>query len=402
VKTVLVNNLQYRQAEEVWIHPQPGDNVVLTIDRSIQMATERALRKARPETRGAAVVMDCRTGDILAMASLPVFDPNLFTSRISEEDWASLKDEEMRPLFNRTAQGAYQAGSIFKIVVALAGLEAGTLDPNEIFESKGYFQIQGRGRAWRDTAGPGQFDFDRAFYRSSNPYFQHHGMKVGFDKIVEMGRRLGLGRRTGLAIREEAVGYFPDPLDKIKKDGSRWMPGDTANLSIGQGEILVTPLQMAVLTAAVANRGSVLVPRLIDRFEPQGPEAAGHAVRFAPGQVRRDLGVSRANLEVVRTAMLLDVQQRDGTGRSAAVDGLSICGKTGTAQVMEGRSLKEYVTWFVSFAPFDQPRYAVVVVVEGGQSGGSTCAPVAREIYQAILRRERGLPASGEEILAVN
>jgi penicillin-binding protein 2 len=401
VKTVLVNNLQYRQAEEVWIQPQPGDNVFLTIDRSIQIAAEQALKRGRPDPRGAVVVMDCRSADILALVSLPAFDPNFFTSRISEEDWARLRDEESRPLWNRATYGSYPAGSIFKIVVALAALEAGTINPNDIFESKGYFRIQGRSRPWRDTAGPGNFDFNRAFYRSSNPYFQHHGLKVGFEKVVEMGRRVGFGRRTGLATREEAQGYFPDPLDKIKKDGSPWMPGDTANLCIGQGDILVTPLQMAVMTAAVANRGSVLVPRLVDRIEPQDPEGPEQTVRFAPGQVRRDLGVSQSTLEIVRKAMLLDVDHMDGTGRSAAVEGLSVCGKTGTAQVMEGGALKEYVTWFVSFAPYDQPRYVVVVVVEGGQSGGSTCAPVAREIYQAILRRERGLTAAGDRIAAV-
>jgi penicillin-binding protein 2 len=184
-------------------------------------------------------------------------------------------------------------------------------------------------------------------------------------------------------------------LDKIKRDGSRWMPGDTANLSIGQGEIAVTPLQMAVMTAAVANGGKLIEPRLVDRIEPQDSDFGHEAVRFPQGQIRADLRLNPQHLDIVRRGMLMDVEHRDeitgryGTGHLAAVDGLRVCGKTGTAQVMEGRQLKEYTTWFVSFAPYDNPRYTIVIVIEGGASGTWTCAPVARDIYQAIVKRER-------------
>jgi penicillin-binding protein 2 len=380
--------------------------VALTIDLPLQEATARALRNALPETRGAAVVMDCWTGDILAMSSVPTFDPGLFTGRISEEQWAQLSDEKLTPQLNRATYGTYLPGSIFKIVVALACLEAGTIQTSEVFESKGYYQVNGRGHIWGDTAGPGHFDFWRAFYLSSNPYFQDHGVRLGFEKVVEMGRRLGLGRRTGLATRQEAAGYFPYPLDKIKRDGSRWMPGDTANLSIGQGEISVTPLQMAVMTAAIANGGKLLEPRLIDRIEPQDPDAAQETVRFPQGQIRADLRLAPRNLDIVRRGMLMDVEHKDevtgryGTGHPAAVEGLRVCGKTGTAQVMDGRHLKEYVTWFVSFAPYDNPRYTVVVVIEGGASGTWTCAPVAHDIYQAIVHREQ--EGKAEAALALN
>ena len=408
VKSVLVNNLQYRQAEEILAPPQPGQNVVLTLDLPIQRATERALSSVQPNTRGAAVVMDVRNGDVLAMASAPAFDPNAFTGRISEEEWAKMMDEELRPQLNRAAYGTYPPGSIFKIIVSLAGLETETIQTEALFESGGFYQINGRGHHWRCTAPAGHYDFNRAFYLSCNCYFIDHGLRLGFERIAEMGRRCGLGARTGLSTRQEAAGYFPEPTDKIKRDGSRWMPGDTANLCIGQGELLVTPLQMAVMTAAIANGGKVLEPRVVDRIEPQEPGDGRAVVRFPSGQIRADLRANPRNLEVVRNAMLLDVEHRDangrldGTGRRAAVEGMRICGKTGTAQVMQGRKLKEYITWFVSFAPFESPRYAVVVVVEGGSSGSGTCAPVAHDIYEAILKREQPAPAPSSGSLASN
>jgi penicillin-binding protein 2 len=409
VKSVLVNNLQYRQGEEILMAPQPGQNVVLTIDLPTQRATERALRNVNAEPRGAAVVMDCRTGDVLAMASVPSFDPNLFTAaHIPEEEYDKLMDLELRPQINRATYGVYPPGSIFKIIVSMAGLEAGLIHTNDEFEARTFYQINGKGHPWSCTAPAGKYDFDKAFYLSCNCYFIDHGLQIGFEKIADMGRRFGLGSRTGFTTRLESAGYFPDPSEKIKKDGTRWMPGDTANLCIGQGEILVTPLQVAVMTAAIANGGKVLEPRLVDRIEPPDPTTGGDTVRFPAGQIRRQLNLDPRNLAIVREAMQLDVThrdekgRRDGTGRYAAVEGMQVCGKTGTAQVMEGHILKEHITWFVSFAPFDNPRYAVVIVVEGGTSGGGTCAPVAHDIYKAILERAQGAPLKPEHSVALN
>jgi len=396
IKLVLVNSMQYRQSEEMWIEPEPGQNVVLTIDLAIQQAAERALAAYRDgaSTRGAVVVMDANNGDILAAASSPAIDSNEFMSSLSPDRWAAMKDENLLPLFNRALYGTYQPGSTFKIITGLACLEAG-LNPDETFQSKGYFQLRPRGRQWRDTAGEGAFNFRRAFCYSSNPYFQSNGVfRAGPQRIMEMGQRFGLGEPTGVTKNLEAKGYYPNHEDLRKKDGGRWMPGDTANLCIGQGELTVTPLQMAVLTAAVANGGKLWQPRLVARVERQESDSKHPVVEYPAGQLRGAALVNPQHLALVRQAMLDDVEYRDplppyrrATGYKAFVKGMRVCGKTGTAQVFdEHGQLKEYTTWFVSFAPFESPRYVVVVVIEGGGSGGGDCCPIAEVVYQALLK----------------
>jgi penicillin-binding protein 2 len=395
VKLVQVNSMNYRESEEILVTAEPGQNVVLTLDLDIQKAAERALSSAGPATRGAAVVMDVRSGDILAMASAPSFDPNRFIAGFSQAEWAEMSDEQLTPLFNRAAYGLYPPGSIFKVMVALAALEAG-LDPSQVFHySRSYFR-QGA-RIIRDPAGPGFYNFRKALSASSNQYFLEQGSAIGPERMVEMSRRFGLGRPTGLLSRQEARGYLPNSQQLRKRDGSRWMPGDSWNLSIGQGEILVTPLQMAVATAAIANGGRVLQPRLMMEIEDQHFPGANNSFRIPPGQVLDSARVQPRHLETLRTGMLAVVEDVEGTGRRAFLPGMRIAGKTGTAQVMHGSRLKEYITWFVSFAPYEAPRYAVVVVVEGGTAGGQTCAPLARDIYRALLDREKRAPGKGEQ-----
>lgn len=387
VKSVLVNSMGYRQSETVWTPVVPGKNVVLTIDHTIQQAAEDALDGAMRETKGAVVVMDPWSGDILAMASSPSFDPNLFVPSISHEDYAALSDTNTRPQINRAVQENYHPGSIFKIVTSLACLEAG-LDPEEVF----YLNSGARGlyvgkRFIRDTAREGEYDFRRAFLKSSNSYFITNSLEYGVEHIVRLGERLHLGERTGLPTAQEVPGNFPS-LKSIQQKG--WTPGDTANLCIGQGPIDVTPLQMAIMTAAIANGGRVLYPRLVDRVEPANPGTDEKPVFYPPGRIRDDLGVKPSSLKVVKEAMLADVEDEEGTGRSAGVPGIHIGGKTGTAQITNPRGyVTGQITWFVSFAPYDNPGYVVVVMVENGIAGGATCAPVAREIYQALLEQER-------------
>lgn len=390
VKMVQINSMAYRHAERMVVEPEPGRDVFLTLDLSVQRAAERALSRLSTNQQGAAVAMDVRSGEILALASGPTFNPNFFIH--APTNWTEVYQGwlETQAEFNRAAYGTYEAGSTFKIVVALAGLEAGLLDPDEIFTSAGEYRLPGRSRAIRDTAGAGNFDLRSAFYKSSNPYFIHHGLRVGPGRLVALGRSFGLGERTGLSTGQESAGYFPDPANLRKKDGSRWMEGDTANLSIGHGELLVTPLQMAVLTAAVANGGKVLEPRIERAVMSLDSVVTAAKLPAMQPIVRRELGVHRRHLEMLVQAMADDVAHPAGTGRAARLEGFAICAKTGTAELPTDRK-----TWFVSFAPREDPRYAVVVEVTNGVSGGHTCAPMAREIYQALIRAEKEADGKG-------
>ena len=387
-ESVLVNSLGYRQSENIGNQPEPGHNAVLTLDLDLQRAAENSLAAHRgADARAAVVVMDVRNGDVLAMASSPAFNPVY-----SENDATRLADGTLRPAINRATQENYAPGSIFKVVIALAALEAG-LDPNTIVDNPGYVYV-GR-RHITDLAPPGQYNLRSAIIYSCNTYFITVGLRAGIDNIVRMAEKFHFGERTGLHTRQETRGELPS-LARVH-DG--WRDGDTANLCIGQGELSVTPLQMAVAYSAIANGGKVFWPRLVARIEPQDPASREMTTNFPSALVRDQIGVSARNLKILRDAMLAETVE--GTGQPAQVPGLKICGKTGTAEVMNSRSQKiDRTTWFASFAPYENPRYAVVVMVESGTFGGPTCAPIAHDIYEMILEKEK--TASGRILAAVN
>jgi len=398
-KSVLVNNLGYRQTEQIGSEAEPGRNVVLTIDARLQRASEHALLRAGATPRGAVVILDVRNGDVLALASAPAPNPNHFVHGFPPGELDRLNDPILRPQINRATQEQYAPGSIFKTVVGLAALEAG-LNPDQPVLVEADPRRPGKGciyvgrRKIDDTVAPGPYDFRRALLKSSNAYFITNGLRAGVQNLIRLGQRLHLGERVGLPTRQESPGTLPS-LRRVSGPG--WFDGDTANLCIGQGPIAVTPLQMAVVTAALANGGKVFWPRLVDRIEPPDQAVGAAVVRFPSGRLRDELHVSARNLRLLHDAMLADVEDPEGTGRAAAVPGLRICGKTGTAQVTdEHNRLVGHTAWFISFAPYERPRYAVVVMVEGGGSGGGTCAPVAREIYTAL--RQGDVP--GGEVLA--
>jgi penicillin-binding protein 2 len=271
--------------------------------------------------------------------------------------------------------------------VALAGLEAGTINPSVTITNPGFIRVGNR--PIRDTAPPGVYNFQLAFIKSCNTYFIHYGLEMGVDKILSMGRRFHLGESVELPTLQNVRGFFPNRewIQRQRGRGDPWTDGDTANLSIGQGAIAVTPLQMAVMTAAVANGGKVLYPRIVQRIEPQEPAGDEDTAQVFPNRVRNELGVKPANLALIRDAMRGDVED-EGSGWRAAVAGMQVCGKTGTAEVKRGGMLVDKITWFVSFAPYENPRYVVVVMVQSGASGGGTCAPIAQQIYRAIKERE--------------
>jgi penicillin-binding protein 2 len=390
-KMVVINNSGYRQSETLWTRPEPGEDVTLTIDLDIQKAAVNALGSG---VRGAVVVMDATNGDILAMASAPTYDPNFFVTHHDEASWHAemnyMTDTNSRPQINRAMYENYPPGSIFKIVVSLAALEQGALDPNAVYESPGRYQLPGKSIG--DTAGAGPFAFEKAFAKSSNCYFIDKGIKPGvLARMIMLGEHLHLGERTDLlGGRQEAHGHFPTP-NKIKKG---WHLADTAYLSIGQGWIDVTPLQMAVMGAAVATGGKVFWPRLISEIRSYGSDEPTKV--FPAGRVRDILPVSPRSLAIVREGMIADVEGRyEGTGHEAAVPGLAIAGKTGTAEVEKNGHIdrEAQIVWFVSYAPVNAPRWVVVAMVEGGASGGRTCAPIARKVYEGIMAKDKRIGA---------
>ena len=378
-RSVLVNNLGYRQSDSIPVPTQPGSNIVLTLNLKIQEAALRALEETGVKA-GAAVVLDVNSGDVIAMASMPVFDPNQFTPGISHKLWNSYLNAAPSPLIFRAAQEQYPPGSVFKIISGLAALENG-LNPTNQFYSAGYVRV-GRRRI-DDTAAAGHYDFERAFLKSSNTYFIENALakSQGIEPILAMGRQFYLGEKTGLLPEQEAAGQFPS-LESVRK---RWSDGDTANIAIGQGPISVTPLQVALYTAVIANGGTMYWPRLVDRIESPDPNEAGRALHFPKARVRGRLMVRPENLKVVQRAMLADVTLDAGTGKRARIEGYEVCGKTGTAEVKSREHGKYKITWFTSYAPFEAPRYAVVVMAERGASGGGTCAPAAKKIYEALI-----------------
>lgn len=400
-KNLLVNNMQYRQSENVWQPPKPGDDLVLTVDVEVQKAAELALKQNGLGIRGAVVAMDVTNGDILAMASAPSFDPNDFVPSISHDIYAKYNDQENKPMLNRASFGIYQPGSSFKIVVALAGLEAGKINLHEQIFSPGFY-VRGRGKPMACTAGAGYFDFHRAFIKSCNCYFAEYGIRIGLDDLLHMGNEFCLGQKTGLPTRQDLGGHFPAVGTRKKNMGGRWSDGDTANLSIGQGDIAVTPMQMTVLAAAVANGGTVFWPRLVERLESDDDGNRTIIQTYETARVRNIVKINPANLRILHEAMRDDVADPEGTGARAAVKGWQVCGKTGTAVLEHTGSGSEShrITWFVSFAPFDSPRYAVVAMVENGASGGRACAPIVKRVYEALQKMEQ-TPRAGEKTLVM-
>lgn len=390
-KSVVVNNRGHRQSERITTPVEAGQNVVLTLDLKIQREAEASLRRHAADHFGAVVVMDVESGDILALASAPASDPNYFITNFPPGEYQSWTNAEAGLQKNRATYEVYQPGSAFKTIIALAALENG-LNPNEIYQvapdprrqSGGAFFLGNK--TWHDTVSPGPYDLRLAIMKSSNAYFINAGLRPGvFPRVMELARRLHLADTNGLPLRQGSHGHFPTP-ESIRSD---WTLGNVADISIGQGQMDVTPVHMAVLTCALANGGKVLWPRLVSRVEPQEPLSSESPTIVPSGRVRDHLGVSQRSLQLVRDAMKDETEDNEGTGKHARVSGLRICGKTSTAERMN-RGEKHNTTWFISFAPYEAPaRYAVVVMVEDGASGGASCAPVARDIYRKLFNLDQ-------------
>lgn len=366
--------------------PVSGNNVHLTLDARIQYIAEKALRAVG---RAAAVVIDPNNGDILAMASVPSYDPNSFIPAIATADWNALIGDSTDPLINR-ALSAYAPGSTYKIPTALAGLRAGLEDAH--LNCSGGVQYGNKVMAcWiaSKNGAHGTLDLENSIRVSCNAYFYQFGNKAGIDQIVATGHMLGLGEKSGLPLTGEAPGILPGPAWlQANYPRERWTSGHTANVSIGQGFVLATPLQMAMVSATVANGGMSYYPRLVDKVV--APD--GTVVRQEPVKIRANLaegGILPQKLEIVRRGMWDVVNRGGGTAASARIKNYEVAGKTGTAQFWRGK-VKDNHTWFIAFAPYQNPRYAVAVIVQGAQSGGGVAAPIAAKILSDIFKMEEG------------
>ena len=360
-----------------------GGTIRLTIDADVQNYAQ-----ARLGDESAAVVMiDVTNGDVIACVSNPSFDPNLFVRGISHKDYDLLTEHDHRPLANKAVQGAYPPGSTFKMVTALAALDAGAITPAYAVRCPGYYEVGGRKFACWKHGGHGTVDLARSLTESCDVFYYDVSLKAGIDAIAAMGRRLGLGQRHDLPMSAITEGNMPDKAWKQDRYKQDWRIGDTVNASIGQGYVLTSPLQLAVMTARIAT-GRAVSPRLIHMIDDDPV-----AVPEAP-----DLGIAPEHLAAVREGMfdVSNSQRGTGYGSRVAEASLRMAGKSGTSQVRNisaaerarGVTKNDQLPWdrrdhalFVCFGPFDNPKYAVAVIVEHGGGGSLAAAPIARDVY---------------------
>ena len=342
------------------------------------------------DLNGSVVVMKVQTGEVIAIASNPSFDPNLFAAGISPENWNSLVNDEWHPLQNRSIHGQYPPGSTYKIVTAIAGLEEGIIKPDTSVFCPGHFKLgRGRYRCWKKS-GHGSVNLHDALVQSCDVYFYTIGHRLGIDTIAKYAKRFGLGSPTRLGLSQEKRGLIPTTRWKLRNKKEPWLLGETISASIGQGYNLVTPIQQASMISAVANGGVLLKPYLVKRIE--GPEGHSHN-EFFPNIVGQ-LEVDPDHLEQVRKALRDVVNGARGTAKKSRLKNIVVSGKTGTAQVVRMKSNEELEkgeaipvkyrdhAWFVAFAPYEKPEIAVSVIIEHGGHGGATAAPIAGAVLK--------------------
>ena len=380
------------------VEPVAGYNAVLTLDFDLQTVAAAAMEGRS----GAAVVLDPRDGSVLAMVSVPSFDPNIFNGGISQRDWEKLAKDPRHPMENRAISGQYPPGSTYKVVTAAAALSEGIITPETRFYCNGSFPLGNRSyRCWQ-RHGHGWVNLHRALVSSCDVYFYNLGKLLGVDKLAEYARAFGFGQRTGIDMPREKPGLVPTKDWKLKRFKEPWQPGENIPISIGQGFDLVTPLQLANAYAALANGGTIWRPRLVKQIE----EADGRVVKMFPPEKIGALSLTARHLELIRRGLWGVVNEDGGTGGALRRPEGDVAGKTGTSQVVgmpradkAGRTrvlsdrFRDHAL-FACFAPYQNPEIAVAVIVEHAGHGGSVAAPVARKIIDAYfrLKRERAQP----------
>lgn len=381
------------------VDPFPGDNVILTIDLDLQQVAEEAFEGKN----GALVAMDPTTGRILAMVSKPSFDPSIFARVISPREWKELLEDPFCPLQNKGIQGQYPPGSVFKIVTAIAGLETGAIQPHTQFHCSGVFPYGNRSfRCWKEK-GHGTINLHRALVESCDVYFYQVGLKVGVDAIAYYASELGLGKKTGISLPHEKTGTVPSTAWKKKRFGVPWYSGETLSFAVGQGYLNSTPLQLAQLISIIANGGKIYRPQIVERVE----NLYGELIREYPPVELGRVNISEETLRVIREALRGVVHDPHGTGAGCAIKGFQIAGKTGTAQVVRmpedfkrGQVYRLPLkyrdhAWFVAFAPYEDPKIAVSVLVEHGGFGAVAAVPIARKVIEAFFHLPPSLPEKG-------
>ena len=378
-----------------------GLSLTLTLDLDLQQKVTEILQQAMADgsRNAAAVVLDVHTGEVLAMVSLPSFDNNLFSGKLTDEQLQALLNDPGRPLLNHAISEMYPPGSIFKQVTGTAALQEGVATPSTTITSNGYITVPNQydpsvRYVFRDWSALGTLDFYGGVAMSSDVYFYYlaggyseNGQEVfrglGVDRLARYARAFGLGSPTGIDLPGESPGLVPDPAWKEKTVHEPWVTGDTYHMGIGQGYVATTPLQMALVTAAIANGGDVLVPRVVKDVV----DAEGNVVVPYKRTVRRQLPIDPSNLSVFREGMRQAVSW--GTAKNASVSGVQVAGKTGTAEFGEPLADGQYEThaWFSGFAPFQDPQVAVVVFLEKG-NGAINAAPTAARILDYYFHRK--------------
>src|SRR5262245_1272303 len=391
-KRVVVNSMGREISTLEEIAPTEGRRVELTIDADLQKAAEDGFRRAG--FNGAALMMDPRTGEILTYVSLPSYDPNDFAAGIDRTTWTSLNTDKLKPLQNRVLQGRYSPGSTFKLVVATAALEEGLVTPSFTVNCPGGATFYGRYYHCHLKGGHGVVDMRHAIEKSCNVYFYTLGNMLGVDKIHKWAERLGLAGKTGIDLPNEQDSIVPSTEWKRKRTGERWYPGETISVSIGQGQVSVTPASLAEMIATIANGGTRVTPHVIravdegSGWKPVPSKAVADRVAFRP-----------ETLAALHDGLWL-VVNGNGTGGRARIEGRDVAGKTGTAQVISnegkarakasGADLRDH-GWFIFFAPRDNPEISGVIFAEHGEHG-FLGAPIAKHVIETYFAKKDGRP----------
>ncbi len=376
--------------------PTVGNSVVLTIDAALQKQAEKAFG----DQPGAAVAMDVTTGEILAFASNPGFDPALFCGTLPADVWQGYLEDKRHPLENKALSGQYPPGSTFKVITALAGLQGGTINEAAAINCSGSYTMgESKFNCW-NKKGHGATNLHKSLRESCDVFYYLLGEKLGVDKIAAAARAFKLGAPLGVELLNEKSGLIPTSEWKQKRFGKRWYHGETLPVSIGQGAVLMTPIQLASMTATIANEGTIYRPHLVKRIV----DPDGKTVRETKNEIIGTASFPKESFRLVKLGMLAVVNEPGGTGAKARQYDVKVAGKTGSSQVVKMRNGKNSSKYefrdhaiFVAFAPFEKPEIAVSVVVEHGEHGGSAAAPIAGKILRAYFdgKKPPRKPTSG-------